>query len=79
MSKKGLIVVESPTKVRTIKKVVGRDYEVCASVGHVKDLPKNRLGVKIENGFKPEYEIIRGKKKVLTEIKKLARQAETIY
>ena len=51
MEKKGLIVVESPTKVRTIKKVVGKDFEVCASVGHVKDLPKNCLGVDVENGF----------------------------
>ncbi len=79
MAKKGLIVVESPTKVRTIKKVVGKDYEVCASVGHVKDLPKNRLGVRVEDGFEPEYEFIRGKKKVLDEIRRLAKQAETIY
>ncbi|MBX6422865.1 type I DNA topoisomerase [Thermosulfurimonas sp. F29] len=77
--KKGLIVVESPTKVRTIKKVVGSDYEVCASVGHVKDLPKSRLGVDVENGFEPEYEIIRGKKKVLEEIRKLARKVNEVY
>ncbi|HFC97316.1 MAG TPA: type I DNA topoisomerase [Thermosulfurimonas dismutans] len=79
MEKKGLIVVESPTKVRTIKKVVGKDFEVCASVGHVKDLPKSRLGVDVENGFEPEYEIIRGKGKILSEIRKLARKAEEIY
>ncbi|QJA05438.1 type I DNA topoisomerase [Thermosulfurimonas marina] len=79
MGKQGLIVVESPTKVRTIKKVVGKDYEVCASVGHVKDLPKNRLGVDVEDGFEPEYETLRGKKKVLSEIKRLARAVDQIY
>ncbi len=79
MKFKGLIVVESPTKVRTIKKVVGDDYEVRASVGHIKDLPKNRLGVNVENGFEPEYELIKGKKKVLEEIKRLAREAEEVY
>ena len=79
MEKENLIVVESPTKVRTIKKVVGPEYEVCASVGHVKDLPKSRLGVDVENGFEPEYEIIPGKKKVISQIKRLARKARTIY
>jgi len=77
--KKGLIIVESPTKVRTIKKIVGKDFEVEASVGHVKDLPKSRLGVKIDNGFEPEYVTIRGKKEVLKKLKAAAKKAQEIY
>ncbi len=77
--KKGLIIVESPTKVRTIKKVVGEDFAVEASVGHIKDLPKNRLGVKIDNGFEPEYVTIRGKKEVIKRLKQAAKKAKEIY
>ncbi len=77
--KKGLIIVESPTKVRTIKKIVGRDFEVEASVGHIKDLPKSRLGVKIDNGFEPEYVTIRGKKEVIKKLKAAAKKAQEIY
>src|SRR5262245_11341977 len=65
-----LIVVESPAKARTIKKYLGADFEVLASVGHVKDLPKSKMGVDIENAFAPEYVPIRGKGKVIAEIKK---------
>ncbi|MGA1841400.1 MAG: type I DNA topoisomerase [bacterium] len=74
-----LIIVESPTKVRTLKKFLGSDYLIKASVGHIKDLPKNRLGVDIENGFRPEYITIRGKAKILNEIKNTARKAEKIF
>ncbi len=77
--KKGLIIVESPTKVRTIKKLVGKDFEVEASVGHIKDLPKSRLGVKIENGFEPEYVTIRGKREVIKRLKAAAKKAQKIY
>ncbi len=77
--KKGLIIVESPTKVRTIKKIVGKDFEVEASVGHIKDLPKSRLGVKIDNGFEPEYVTIRGKKEVIKKLKAAAKKAREIY
>ncbi|MFC1890683.1 toprim domain-containing protein, partial [Thermodesulfobacteriota bacterium] len=66
---KSLLIVESPAKARTIKKYVGPDFEVKASVGHVKDLPKKELGVNIEEGFEPTYEVIHGKKKVIKEIK----------
>lgn len=76
---KFLLVVESPTKARTLKKFVGEDYEIKASMGHIKDLPKSSLGVEIENGFNPHYEIIKGKKKVLLDIKKSAYRAEKIY
>ncbi len=73
---RALVVVESPAKA---KKYLGAGYVVKASVGHVKDLPKNGLAVDIDDGFKPHYEIIRGKSKVLKEIKDAARLAEVIY
>ena len=71
-----LVVVESPAKAKTIKKYLGRSYEVMASVGHIRDLPKSKLGVDVENGFEPEYVVIRGKTKVVADIKKAARNAE---
>jgi DNA topoisomerase-1 len=74
-----LIIVESPAKARTIEKYLGPSYKVKASVGHVKDLPRKRLGVDVENGFTPSYVTIRGKKKVIQEIKKASRSAESIY
>ena len=58
MAQKALVVVESPAKARTIKKYVGKDFEVKASVGHVKDLPKGDIGVDVDDGFKPKYETI---------------------
>src|SRR5215218_9251568 len=59
-----LVVVESPAKAKTIKKYLGSGYTVKASVGHVKDLPKSKMGVDLENDFEPEYEVIKGKEKV---------------
>lgn len=76
---KNLVIVESPAKAKTIEKYLGRSYKVLASVGHVKDLPSNKLGVDIENGFQPEYITIRGKKKVLDDLKKEAQTAEKIF
>src|SRR5687768_6678247 len=76
---KSLIIVESPTKAKTITKYLGRGYSVMASVGHVKDLPTNKLGVDIENDFEPQYVTIKGKSKVLTEIKKKAQEVDRIY
>src|SRR5512138_760505 len=73
-----LVVVESPAKAKTIKKYLGRGYDVKASVGHVKDLPKSKIGVDIEGGFVPTYEVIKGKAKVLSEIKRAARTAERV-
>src|SRR2546429_8586955 len=69
-----LVVVESPAKAKTIKKYLGAGYVVKASVGHVKDLPKKTMGIDIEHGFQPRYEVIDGKKKVLAEIKQAAAQ-----
>ena len=76
---KPLIVVESPTKIRTIKKYVGQDYNVSATVGHIKDLPAREIGIDIEDNFKPKYKTIPGKKKIITELKKSAGSAEDIY
>ena len=78
MSPKHLVIVESPAKARTIGKYLGRGYDVAASVGHVRDLPPKELGVDIENGFEPKYVTIRGKGKVLTELKALAAKADIV-
>lgn len=74
-----LVIVESPAKANTIKKFLGRGYKVVASVGHVMDLPKNRLGVDLDDGFSPEYVIPTGKKKLLDEIKKHAKSSDEVY
>ncbi|MCZ6802226.1 MAG: toprim domain-containing protein, partial [Nitrospirae bacterium] len=76
---KSLIIVESPAKARTIGKYLGRGYQVMASVGHVKDLPKSKLGVDLEHDFKPQYVVIRGKSKILSEIKAQAKKADKIF
>lgn len=73
-----LVVVESPAKARTIKRYLGPGYEVKASVGHVKDLPPKKLGVDVEDSFAPEYEVIKGKGKVLQEIRSAARKAQRV-
>ncbi len=74
-----LVIVESPAKAKTIKKYLGRAYDVLASVGHVKDLPKSKMGVDIEKGFTPQYDVIKGKAKVLSEIKRAARGASRVF
>ena len=74
-----LVIVESPAKAKTIKKYLGSDYEVVASMGHVRDLPKARLSVDIKNGFAPKYDIIKGKEKLVKELKSLAEQSDNIY
>ena len=76
---KSLLIVESPAKARTLGKYLGADFEVKASVGHIIDLPKKNLGVDIQNGFSPQYEVIDGKEKVISELKRAARGKETIY
>jgi reverse gyrase len=74
-----LIVVESPTKVKTIKKYLGSGFNVVASMGHIKDLPKSTLGIDLENNFEPTYNVIEAKKKTIDELKKAAKSADTIY
>ncbi len=74
-----LVIVESPAKAKTIKKYLGSGYEVVASMGHVRDLPENRLSVDIKNDFKPKYEIIKGKEKLVQELKDAAQDSDYIY
>jgi len=76
---KGLVIVESPAKARTIQKYLGSGYEVEASLGHIKDLPKKSLGVDLDNDFETEYVVIPGKEKVVAKLKKLAKSADAIY
>ena len=79
MGKKKLLIVESPSKAETIKKYVGKDYSVMASVGHIIDLPKSQLGVDIDHDFQPKYITIRGKGDLLTQLKKEAKSASEVY
>lgn len=76
---KSLVVVESPAKAKTINKFLGRDYTVCSSVGHIRDLPAKKLAVDVQNGFTPEYITIRGKAKVIKEIQDKAKKTDAIY
>ena len=74
-----LVIVESPAKAKTIKKYLGSNYEVVASMGHVRDLPKARLSVDIKNDFAPKYDIIKGKEKLVKELKSLAAESDSVY
>ena len=74
-----LFIVESPAKVKTIKKYLGKNYEVSASNGHVRDLPKSQLGIDVENDFEPKYITIRGKGDLLAKLRKEAKKADKIY
>ena len=74
-----LIIVESPSKANTIKKYLSGSTKVVASVGHVRDLPKSKIGIDIENDFEPEYINIRGKSKLINDLKKDAKEAKTVF
>ncbi|HUK19688.1 MAG TPA: type I DNA topoisomerase, partial [Bryobacteraceae bacterium] len=76
---KALVIVESPAKAKTINKYLGKQYVVKASLGHIKDLPKRDLAVDVERGFEPRYEVIEGKKKLITELKQAAKKVENVY
>jgi DNA topoisomerase-1 len=76
---KSLVIVESPAKAKTINKYLGRDYTVLASMGHVRDLPKSKLGVDVDEGFAPVYELLASRKKVIAELKSAAKDATDIY
>ena len=76
---KALVIVESPAKAKTINKYLGRDYKVLASMGHVRDLPKSKLGVDVDEGFAPVYELLATRKKVIAELKSAAKDATDIY
>ena len=79
MAAKNLVIVESPAKARTLEKYLGRDFQVKASVGHIVDLPKSKLGVDIKKNFAPDFHVIQSKKKVIDELKKAAKGKENIY
>ncbi|HIR28091.1 MAG TPA: type I DNA topoisomerase [Candidatus Choladousia intestinigallinarum] len=76
---KNLVIVESPTKVKTIKKFLGQNYEVLASNGHVRDLPKSQLGIDVEHGYEPKYITIRGKGDILASLRKAGKKADKVY
>ena len=74
-----LVIVESPAKAKTIQKYLGAGYEVIASMGHVRDLPKSKLGVDVDNGFTPQYQDMKGKEEIIRELKKKAKKSEMVY
>src|SRR6187431_1712082 len=76
---KALVIVESPAKAKTINKYLGRDFKVVASMGHVRDLPKSKLGVDVEAGFEPDYVVLPDRQKVIKELKEAAKAATDIY
>ena len=76
---KNLVIVESPAKAKTIGKYLGPDYEVMASMGHLRDLPKSKIGIDFENDFKPDYRAIRGKEDIIKSLKKAADKADMVY
>src|SRR6201998_3450062 len=79
MAGKNLVIVESPAKAKTIGKYLGKQYLVKASLGHVKDLPKKELRVDVDTDFKPVYEVIEGKRKLMQELKQATKGAESVY
>ena len=78
-TKTDLVIVESPSKAKTIGKYLGSGYEVVASMGHVRDLPKSKLGVDVEHGFQPDYQPIKGKEETITALKKAAKKSGKVY
>ena len=79
MAKKHLVIVESPAKAKTIGKYLGRDYVVAASMGHLRDLPKSKIGVDIEHDFEPDYKPIKGKEALINDLKKSAKDSDVVY
>ena len=79
MSKQHLVIVESPSKAKTIGKYLGNDYVVKASMGHLRDLPKSKMGVDLEHDFTPQYQPVRGKEDLIKELKKASKEADTVY
>src|SRR3989344_4296632 len=75
---KHLVVVESPTKARTLRRFLGSDYEIKASMGHIMDLPKSKLGVDTEKNFKPDFQLVDAKKKVISDLKTASKAVKTV-
>ena len=76
---RALVIVESPAKAKTINKYLGHNYVVKASLGHVRDLPTKEFGIDVSDGFKPSYEVVKGRVKVVSELKRLAAEAPEVY
>ena len=76
---RNLVIVESPTKAKTIGKILGADFNVVSSMGHIIDLPQKKLGVDVEDKFKPDYTVLPTRKKLVTQLKKDAKGCEKIY
>src|SRR5438046_9532935 len=76
---KDLIIVESPAKTKTLSQFLGSSYQVMASMGHVRDLPKSKLGVDVEQDFEPSYTVIPERKSILTQLKKAAKESRAVY
>jgi DNA topoisomerase I len=76
---KALVIVESPAKAKTISKILGQDFQVKASIGHVRDLPRNKLGVNVRKNFEPQYEVLREKEPIVKELKEAAKAADKVY
>lgn len=76
---KSLVIVESPAKAKTISKILGQEFQVKASIGHVRDLPKNKLGVNVRKNFEPQYEILRDKEPIVKELREAAEKADHVY
>ena len=76
---KSLVIVESPSKAKTISKILGSDYIVKASIGHVRDLPRNKLGVNVRKNFEPQYEVLREKEPLVEELRLAAKNADKVY
>jgi DNA topoisomerase-1 len=76
---KALVIVESPAKAKTISKILGKDFQVKASIGHVRDLPRNKLGVNVRKNFEPQYEVLREKEPIVEELREAAKQVDKVY
>ena len=76
---KNLLIVESPAKAKTIEKYLGEEFTVRSSIGHIRDLPEKGIGIDIANNFTPDYEVSADKKKVVAELKKLAKQSDMVW
>ena len=79
MAEKSLVIVESPAKAKTIEKYLGKDFQVLASMGHLRDLPKSSLSVDVKNDFEPVYQPIKGKEEIIKSLKKAAKDADMVY
>lgn len=76
---KNLLIVESPAKTKTLARFLGKDFEILATIGHIRDLPKSKLGIDVDNNFEVDYTVIKGKEKVISELKKASKKADKIY